>query len=144
MVKTDSYVQFEAGKLTYRVVPVTEEIIRIIVSGKEIKEAQDSLIIEKKEYPEVDFSAEENAGNIIVKTTKVCAEINQILPILSVEVWRFQMAIKKELASCKLYFGALDCQFMSIHHGSASSVLQLLGQHMGLWYQLVLTVLLCP
>ena len=59
MVKTDSYVQFEAGKLTYRVVPVTEEIIRMIVSGKEIKEAQDSLIIEKKEYPEVDFSAEE-------------------------------------------------------------------------------------
>ena len=70
MVKTDSYVQFEAGKLTYRVVPVTEEIIRMIVSGKEIKEAQDSLIIEKKEYPEVDFSAEENAGNIIVKTAK--------------------------------------------------------------------------
>lgn len=34
MVKTDSYVQFEAGKLTYRVVPVTEEIIRMIVSGK--------------------------------------------------------------------------------------------------------------
>lgn len=76
MVKTDSYVQFEAGKLTYRVVPVTEEIIRMIVSGKEIKEAQDSLIIEKKEYPEVDFSAEENAGSIIVKTVKVCAEIN--------------------------------------------------------------------
>lgn len=48
MVKTDSYVQFEAGKLTYQVVPVTEEIIRMIVSGKEIKEAQDSLIIEKK------------------------------------------------------------------------------------------------
>lgn len=48
MVKTDSYVQFEAGKLTYRVVPVTEEIIRMIVSGKEIKEAQGSLIIEKK------------------------------------------------------------------------------------------------
>ena len=37
MVKTDRYVQFEAGKLTYRVVPVTEEIIRMIVSGKEIK-----------------------------------------------------------------------------------------------------------
>ena len=36
----------------------------MIVSGKEIKEAQDSLIIEKKEYPEVDFSAEENAGSI--------------------------------------------------------------------------------
>ena len=35
MVKTDSYVQFEAGKLTYRVVPVTEEIIRMIVSGKD-------------------------------------------------------------------------------------------------------------
>lgn len=34
MVKTDSYVQFEAGKLTYRVVPVTEEIIRMIVSRK--------------------------------------------------------------------------------------------------------------
>ena len=26
MVKTDSYVQFEAGKLTYRVVPVTEAV----------------------------------------------------------------------------------------------------------------------
>ena len=76
MVKTDKYVQFEAGKLTYRVVPVTEEIIRVIVSGKEIKEAQDSLIIEKKEYPEIDFSAEENAGNIVVKTEKVWAEIN--------------------------------------------------------------------
>ena len=125
MVKTERYVQFEAGKLTYRVVPVTEEIIRMIVSGKEIKEAQDSLIIEKKEYPEVDFSAEENAGSIIVKTVKVCAEINQILPILSVEAWRFQMAIKKELASSKFYFGSLDCQFMSIHHGSASSVLRL-------------------
>lgn len=48
----------------------------MIVSGKEIKESQDSLIIEKKEYPEVDFSAEENAGSIIVKTVKVCAEIN--------------------------------------------------------------------
>ena len=48
MVKTDKYVQFEAGKLRYRVVPVTEEIIRVIVSGKEIKESQDSLIIEKK------------------------------------------------------------------------------------------------
>ena len=60
MVKTDKYVQFEAGKLRYRVAPVTEEIIRVIVSGKEIKESQDSLIIEKKEYTEVDFSAEEN------------------------------------------------------------------------------------
>ena len=65
MVKPESHLLFEAGKLTYRVVPVTEEIIRMIVSGKEIKEAQDSLIIEKKEYPEVDFSAEENAGSII-------------------------------------------------------------------------------
>lgn len=83
MVKTDRYVQFEAGKLTYRVVPVTEGIIRVIVSGKEIKEAQDSLIIEKKEYPEVDFSAEENAGSIIVKTVKVCAEINTGIPVIS-------------------------------------------------------------
>ncbi len=48
MVKTDSYVQFEAGKLTYRVVPVTEEIIRMIVSGKEIKRHRTPWIIEKK------------------------------------------------------------------------------------------------
>ncbi len=78
MVKTDRYVQFEAGKLTYRVVPVTEAIIRVIVSGKEIKEAQDSLIIEKKEYPEIAFSTEENEGNIVVKTAKVRAEINTV------------------------------------------------------------------
>ena len=45
MVKTDKHVQLEVGKLTYRLVPVTEEIIRVIVSGKEIQEAQDSLII---------------------------------------------------------------------------------------------------
>ena len=74
MVKTDSYVQFEAGKLTYRVVPVTEEIIRIIVSGKEIKEAQDSLIIEKKEYPEVDFSAEEDAGKMCIRDSHQCVD----------------------------------------------------------------------
>ena len=31
MVKTDSYVQFEAGKLTYRVVPVTERLRSIVI-----------------------------------------------------------------------------------------------------------------
>ena len=48
MIKTDRYVQTEAAGMLYRLIPVTEEIIRCVIGKEEIKE-NDSLIIEKKE-----------------------------------------------------------------------------------------------
>ena len=59
MIKTDRYVQTEAAGMLYRLIPVTEEIIRCVIGKEEIK-GNDSLIIEKKEYPAVEFAAEEN------------------------------------------------------------------------------------
>ena len=59
MLKTDRYVQTEAAGMLYRLIPVTEEIIRCVIGKEEIK-GNDSLIIEKKEYPSVEFEAEEN------------------------------------------------------------------------------------
>ena len=59
MIKTESYVQEAAGGMVYRLIPVTEEIIRCVIGKEEIK-GNDSLIIEKKEYPAVEFAAEEN------------------------------------------------------------------------------------
>ena len=50
MLKTDRYVQTEAAGMLYRLIPVTEEIIRCVIGKEEIK-GNDSLIIEKKEYP---------------------------------------------------------------------------------------------
>ena len=50
MIKTDRYVQTEAAGMLYRLIPVTEEIIRCVIGKEEIK-GNDSLIIEKKEYP---------------------------------------------------------------------------------------------
>ena len=48
MIKTDRYVQTEAAGMLYRLIPVTEEIIRCVIGKEEIK-GNDSLIIEKKE-----------------------------------------------------------------------------------------------
>ncbi len=47
-VKTEYYVEITAGDLTHRFVPVTEEIIRCIISKNEIHQDKESLIIEKK------------------------------------------------------------------------------------------------
>lgn len=47
MIKTDRYVQTEAAGMLYRLIPVTEEIIRCVIGKEEIK-GNDSLIIEKK------------------------------------------------------------------------------------------------
>ena len=57
MIKTESYVQEAAGGMVYRLIPVTEEIIRCVIGKEEIREPE-SLIIEKKDYPEVSFEAE--------------------------------------------------------------------------------------
>ena len=48
MIKTDRYVQTEAAGMLYRLIPVTEEIIRCVIGKEEIK-GNDSLIIEKKD-----------------------------------------------------------------------------------------------
>ena len=47
MIKTESYVQEAAGGMVYRLIPVTEEIIRCVIGKEEIREPE-SLIIEKK------------------------------------------------------------------------------------------------
>ena len=54
MIKTESYVQEAAGGMVYRLIPVTEEIIRCVIGKEEIREPE-SLIIEKKDYTEVAF-----------------------------------------------------------------------------------------
>ena len=54
MIKTESYVQEAAGGMVYRLIPVTEEIIRCVIGKEEIREPE-SLIIEKNDYPEVVF-----------------------------------------------------------------------------------------
>ena len=69
MIKTDRYVQTEAVGMLYRLIPVTEEIIRCVIGKEEIKE-NDSLIIEKKEYPAVEFAAEEHEEKLQLKSGK--------------------------------------------------------------------------
>ena len=68
MIKTEKYVQTEVAGMTYRLLPVTEEIIRCVISKEEILEEKESPIIEKKEYPIVDFAAEEKDGKLELKT----------------------------------------------------------------------------
>ena len=74
MLKTDRYVQTEAAGMLYRLIPVTEEIIRCVIGKEEIK-GNDSLIIEKKEYPSVEFEAEENEEKLELKTGKVLVSL---------------------------------------------------------------------
>ena len=74
MIKTDRYVQTEAAGMLYRLIPVTEEIIRCVIGKEEIK-GNDSLIIEKKEYPAVEFAAEEHEEKLELKTGKVLASL---------------------------------------------------------------------
>ena len=69
MIKTESYVQEAAGGMVYRLIPVTEEIIRCVIGKEEIREPE-SLIIEKKDYPEVAFEAEEKEGRLKCKNKK--------------------------------------------------------------------------
>ena len=70
MIKTDRYVQTEAAGMLYRLIPVTEEIIRCVIGKEEIK-GNDSLIIEKKEYPAVEFAAEEKEEKLDELTLKI-------------------------------------------------------------------------
>lgn len=73
---TEKYVEVTAGGLNHRLIPVTEEIIRCIVSEREIHQEKESLMIEKKEYPTVEFEAEEQDGTVLVKTAKVIAKLD--------------------------------------------------------------------
>lgn len=77
MVKGDQKgITFHLGGLNYRLIPVTEEIIRCIISKKEICEQPDSLIIEKKEYAPVEFEVKEQEGSVLLKTEKVQVQVN--------------------------------------------------------------------
>ena len=77
MNKGKDYVEFQAAGMNYRLIPVTEEIIRCVISKREISGENNSLIIEKKEYPAVDFQAEESGERVILRTAKVVVEISR-------------------------------------------------------------------
>ena len=66
MTKTDRYVECSAAGMKYRLIPVTDEIIRCMIAKDEVKTEQESLIIEKKEYPQVPFEAAEADGTAFV------------------------------------------------------------------------------
>ncbi len=53
MIKNRQVCTDGSGRMLYRLIPVTEEIIRCVIGKEEIK-GNDSLIIEKKEYPAVE------------------------------------------------------------------------------------------
>ena len=76
MTKTDRYVECLAVGMKYRLIPITEEIIRCVIAKDEVKTEQESLIIEKKEYTQVAFEAAEADGIVTVKTSAVQAELN--------------------------------------------------------------------
>lgn len=76
MKRTDQYIEFRVKDKIYRLSPVTEEIIRCIVSKEEIFTERESLIVEKKEYPGVSFEVTEEEGKISLKTAKVRAEVD--------------------------------------------------------------------
>lgn len=73
---TEKYVEINVCGLNHRMIPVTEEIIRHIVSEDEIRQENESLIIEKKEYPSVVFESEETETALVIRTAKVTAQIN--------------------------------------------------------------------
>ena len=56
---TDAYLEVQTREYNYRLIPITEEIIRCITSKKEIIEDTHSLMIEafvgRGEYPPVKF-----------------------------------------------------------------------------------------
>lgn len=85
MVKTDRYIEIKTKKFNCRLIPVTEEIIRCIVSKDEICPDMESLMIEKKEYFPVDFQVEEALQKIVLKTAKVWAEVE---PSSGIITWK--------------------------------------------------------
>ncbi|MDO4522960.1 MAG: glycoside hydrolase family 31 protein [Eubacteriales bacterium] len=71
---TEHYVEIHNGAYRCRLLPVTEEIIRCITSKEEVREDTQSFIMEKKNYPKVEFWTEESEDSILLKTRKVQAE----------------------------------------------------------------------
>lgn len=69
--KRENGIGFDLGKMNCRVIPVTEQIIRCIISKKEVQECADSMMIEKKERGAVAFEVEETESTIVLKTDKV-------------------------------------------------------------------------
>lgn len=77
MIKKDSTgMELHLKGMNYRLMPVTEEIIRCMISKKEICVQAESFIIEKKEYAPVKFQIEERDGAVLLKTAKVRVSIN--------------------------------------------------------------------
>ncbi len=75
ITKTNTYLEIEAGGVVQRLIPITEEIIRCTAAKKEVNTEAESLIIEKKDYPTVNFTIEESETKVILKTSKIWAEV---------------------------------------------------------------------
>lgn len=76
MAKTN-FMQVQAAGKNYRLIPVTDEIIRCVISKNDIADEKDSLIIEKKDYPYAEFKTGETGESFSLATSKVIAEINK-------------------------------------------------------------------
>lgn len=74
--KNHTGMDFQIDGLNYRLIPVTEEIVRCIISKKEICQETESFIIEKKEPEHVDFQVEESENTAFLKTAKVQVQVN--------------------------------------------------------------------
>ena len=76
---TDAYLEVQTREYNYRLIPITEEIIRCITSKKEIIEDTHSLMIEafvgRGEYPPVKFEVCQDMDSVCLKTAGVQAEI---------------------------------------------------------------------
>ena len=76
---TDSFLEVRIKDCNYRLIPVTDEIIRCITSKKAIQSDVKSLIIEdfvcRGEYAPVKFAVRETDTSVSLKTAKVQAEI---------------------------------------------------------------------
>ncbi len=76
IVKGRTYLEIRDSDLRVRLIPITAEIIRCIVSRKPIREDAPSLLIEEKEYPEVPFSIREKEKSFCLRTEKLGAEFH--------------------------------------------------------------------
>lgn len=76
ILKTNAYLEVHTNKLSQRLIPITDKIIRCVAFKDDIKTDTPSLIIEKRNYPEVFFEVLEESNSVTLKTASLQAEVN--------------------------------------------------------------------
>ncbi len=74
---TNHYVQIKDEAINIRLIPVTDEIIRCVVSKNPIEDDTDSYLIEKKEFPPVHFEVKKDGESLLLRTEKVCVSFDR-------------------------------------------------------------------